>query len=357
MSDVERVLDRLAAFEPTGRPFLSLYVDARPDNTGREHWRANVRKELGERAKTYGRRTVARADFDAEAERALGWLERAHRTSAHGVVVFACNSVDIFEALELDVPLDATEIYAAPRPHLYPLARVLDRYRRYAVVVTDTSLARIFVVALGTIEPRGEVASPKFRRTDMGGWSQARYQRHVDEHRAEHTREVVEALERIVREERIDHVAIAGNESAMALLRAQLTKPLAALVTELPNVGVGASAAEILRETLEIMPQEEARGDAERVARMYDAYRAGGLAIIGLAGTRAALENGQVHDLLLTASPDHLEGPAGAAVADELVAKARQTDARVIFIEDPALLAEAGGVGAILRYRLQRRAA
>jgi peptide chain release factor subunit 1 len=351
MSDVERALDRLAAFEPTGRPFLSIYVDARPDNTGREHWQANVRKELGERAKSYGARTEARGDFDADAERALAWLEREHRTSANGVVVFTCTSADVFETLELDVPLDATEIYAAPRPQLYPLARVLDRYRRYAVAVTDTSLARIFVVGLGTIEPRGEVESPKLRRTDMGGWSQARYQRHVDQHRADHTREVVEALERI------DHVAIAGNETAMALLRAQLTKPLAALVTELPRLGVGASESEILRETLEIMPQQEARDDAERVARMYDAYRAGGLAMIGLAGTRAALENGQVHELLLVASPDQLEGADGAAVAEELVAKARQTDARVSVIDDAALLAEAGGVGAILRYRLQRRAA
>jgi peptide chain release factor subunit 1 len=357
MSDVERVLDRLAAFEPTGRPFLSVYVDARPDNTGREHWQANIRKELGERAKTYGRRTPAREDFDADARRALDWLEREHRTSANGVVVFTCTSAEVFEALELDVPLDVTEVYAAPRPQLYPLARVLDRYRRYAVAVSDTSFARIFVVGLGTIEPRGAVESPKLRRTDMGGWSQARYQRHVDQHRVEHTRDVVEALERIVREERIEHIALAGNESAMALLRGQLTKPLAALVTELPNVGVGASEAEILRQTLEMMPQHDARDDAERVARMYDAYRAGGLGMIGLAGTRAALENGQVHELLLVASPDHLEGANGAAVAEELVAKARQTDARVTFINDPALLAEAGGVGAILRYRLHRRAA
>ena len=357
MPDVERVLDRLATFEPTGLPFLSVYVDARPDNTGREHWEANVRKELGERAKTYGRRTRAREDFDADAERALAWLTREHRTSANGVGVFTCTSASVFETLELEVPLESTEVFAADRPHLYPLARVLDRYRRYAVAVTDTSLARIFVVALGTIEPRAAVESEKLRRTDMGGWSQARYQRHVDAHRAEHTREVVEALERIVREERIDRVAVAGNESTMALLRAQLTKPLAALVTELPHVGVGASEAEILRGTLELIPQQEARDDAERVGRMYDAYRAGGLGMIGLAGTRAALENGQVHELLLVASPDQLEGPDGAALADELVAKARQTDARVIFIEDASLLAEAGGVGAILRYRLQRRAA
>jgi peptide chain release factor subunit 1 len=357
MADVNDVLDRLAAVEPNGRPFLSVYVDARPDNTGREHWQPVVRKELGERAKTYGTRTQARADFDADADRALAWLTRAPRASANGLVVFASTSAGIFEALELDVPLDATDVYAAARPHLYPLARVIDRYRRYAVAVTDTNLARIFVVALGTIEPRGEVASVKLSRTDMGGWAQARYQRHVDQHRAEHTKDVVEALERIVREERIDHVLLAGSEATMALLRGQLTKSLAPLVTELPGMTVDASDSEILRETLGIMPQQDARDDAERAARMYDAYRAGGLGIIGLAATRAALENGQVHELLLVASPQHLEGPDGAAAADELVAKARQTDARVSFIEDPALLAEAGGVGALLRYRLHRRAA
>lgn len=357
MPDVDRVLDRLAAFEPTGLPFLSIYVDARPDNTGRERWLPGVRKELGERAKTYGQRTRAREDFDADAAQALRWLEREPRASANGVVVFACAGAGVFETLELEVPLAATEVYAAARPHLYPLARVLDRYRRYAVAVTDTNLARIFVVALGAIEPRGEVSSPKMRRTDVGGWSQARYQRHVDQHRAEHTKDVVEALERIVREEQVHHVALAGNETAMALLRAQLTKPLAPLVAELPHVTVDASEPEILRQVLEILPQQDARDDAERVARMYDAYRAGGLAMIGLAGTRAALDQGQVHELLLSADPERLEGAGGAAAADELIAKARQTDAGVTFIEDAALLAEAGGVGAFLRYRLHRRAA
>lgn len=357
MSDVDRILDRLASVQPTGWPFLSIHVDARPDNTGREHWQPLVRKELGERARTYGKRTPAREHFDRDAGRALAWLERERRPSSNGAAVFACASADVFETLELDVPLHATEVYAAPRPHLYPLARVLDRYQRYAVAVTDTNLARIFVVALGAIEPRGEVSSPKLRRADAGGWSQARFQRHVDQHRAEHLREVVEALERIVREERIDHVALAGNETAMATLRGQLSKTLAALVTDLPGVTVDASEAEILREVLDVMPRQDARDDAKRVARMYDAYRAGGLAIVGLAGTRAALENGQVHELLLAATPDRIEGADGAAVADELVALARRTDARVTFIEDPTLLAEAGGVGAFLRYRLHRRAA
>jgi peptide subunit release factor 1 (eRF1) len=39
-------------------------------------------------------------------------------------------------------------------------------------------------------------------------------------------------------------------------------------------------------------------------------------------------------------------------LCERLVTLARQTDARVHFVEDPALLAHVGGVGALLRYRL-----
>ena len=38
--------------------------------------------------------------------------------------------------------------------------------------------------------------------------------------------------------------------------------------------------------------------------------------------------------------------------ADLIVAHARQTGAGVTFVEDAALLADVGGVGALLRYRL-----
>jgi peptide subunit release factor 1 (eRF1) len=41
--------------------------------------------------------------------------------------------------------------------------------------------------------------------------------------------------------------------------------------------------------------------------------------------------------------------------ADELVAKARQTAARIHFIEDASLLAPVGGVGALLRFRAHDR--
>ena len=45
--------------------------------------------------------------------------------------------------------------------------------------------------------------------------------------------------------------------------------------------------------------------------------------------------------------------PDSVIVADDLVTRARQTDARITFVEDAALLEDVGGVGALLRYRIQ----
>ena len=46
------------------------------------------------------------------------------------------------------------------------------------------------------------------------------------------------------------------------------------------------------------------------------------------------------------------EADASVKIPDALVTRAKQTNAHIKFIEDPALLANVGGVGALLRYRL-----
>jgi peptide subunit release factor 1 (eRF1) len=72
---------------------------------------------------------------------------------------------------------------------------------------------------------------------------------------------------------------------------------------------------------------------------------------------------GQVDELVITAVPEVLAKDKGAAknpaelsqgesTADELVVLARNTSAKIRFIEDKALLEPVGGVGAFLRFKL-----
>ena len=44
------------------------------------------------------------------------------------------------------------------------------------------------------------------QRVKVGGWSQARYQRRVENAHANHAKEAVEALERIASQENIRHI-------------------------------------------------------------------------------------------------------------------------------------------------------
>ena len=44
--------------------------------------------------------------------------------------------------------------------------------------------------------------------------------------------------------------------------------------------------------------------------------------------------------------------PEVVRLADELITKAKQTSARITFIEDPDLLSGYGGVAALLRFRI-----
>jgi peptide chain release factor subunit 1 len=353
---LEALIDRLVARPPSTHPFVSLYLDGRPDQHGRETYSVFVRKELSARAKTWEERSPQLESFRRDSERIIAWLGEQARPSANGLAVFACaGDGDFFEAVQLDAPIHANELHVGARPRVAPLLRVADQYRRYAVVVLDTHTARIFVLGLGRIEAAGEIENVKTSRTEVGGWSQARYQRHVDNFALQHVKEVIDNLDAITRQEAVGRVVLAGDDVVLSMVRDQLPKHLADSVAATVRLEVTASDKDVMDRTLAAMREADAREDAETVARVLDAQRAGGLGAAGVDETRAALANGQVHELLITATPGAVTAAAGqdaADVAEELVAQARRTSAAVHFVEDGSLLEPVGGVAARLRYRV-----
>jgi peptide chain release factor subunit 1 len=201
----------------------------------------------------------------------------------------------------------------------------------------------------------------------VGGWSQARFQRHVENYHLQHVKEVVDTLDRIVREESIPHVLLAGDEVVIPLIREQLPHDLERKVLDTLRLDTNAPEREVLDATLGALRQKGSETEAEIVGRLLDEVRSGGLGVIGADATIEALERGQVDELLILARPDllmnvdHVAPPASSEseeatpaerAANHLVTLARQTAAAIRFIEDPLLMAEVGGVGALLRFRL-----
>jgi peptide chain release factor subunit 1 len=370
-------LDRLAAFEPVDLPVVSLYLDMQPDEHGRANHASFLRKAFADRLKTYPSGTPARQSFEEDIERIKTFLENDLQRSANGLAIFACHGANLFEALQLNVPVDDHWLFVGSVPHLYPLARLNDQFPRYAALLVDTNAARLFVFSLGTTEAQQQIKNVKTRKTSMGGWSQARFQRHIDNYHSQHMKEVVDVLDRVVREESITKIVVSCDETARPLLMEELPQHLADKVVDIVRMDIKAPEHEILSGTLDALRAKDGDTDKERVEAMLGAWRAGNLAVVGPEDTLEALQMGQVEELIIAARPTAVRLPDSVPqgttpgpvdvdtsapnaqldtgrlrIADELVTKAQATSARIRFIEDEDLLHEVGGVGAILRFKI-----
>jgi len=372
---LEDKLRELALFEPQPLPVLSLYVNTQPDGTGHPNFGPFLRKELKAKAATYPLRSPERDSFDRDAEKIMAWFESELRPSANGVAIFACAGADdFFQELQLDVPIDTNELFVYDQPHLYTLARLNDQYPSYAAVIADTNSARIFVFGLATKLESDTISNKKLGRTQVGGWSQARYQRRVENLHMHHGKEVLDALEKVVREEGIQHIVFAGDEAILPVLHEQLSPFLAGKVVDELRLNVTTPEHEFLTVTLSAMREYDSRNDADEIKAFMDQYRSGGLAAAGLHDVLAALGNGQVETLFISTSFEKMNSTAeqsdnesapsegetagvspSAQLSDELVTRAKQTSAHVQFVEDETLLEPFGGVAAMLRYRIQSR--
>lgn len=371
-------LEKLAAFEPQELPVLSLYLNLASDQHGRDSFDAFVRKAFAERQKAFKENTPARSSFDRDVQRIQEYLAGDINRSTNGLALFACHGAnEFFAAVQLQVPIEEHWLFVNAVPHLYPLAKLADQYPRYAAVVLDTHQARIVVFGLGEVERKEQVTNVKTRRNSMGGWSQARYQRHAENFHLHHVKEVVETLDKVVTAENIRHIIIAGDEVVVPIVKEQLPQRLMDKLVDIVRMEKDVPEHELLRNTLEMLRQKDVESDIEAVQEVVGAWQATGLGTVGPEAVLSALQLGQVDELLITGSPELLKpvqnrpadsvaaavstdtsapsGPADAQqikLASELVTRAEQTAAGLRFIEDPQLLADFGGVAARLRFRV-----
>ncbi|BCS33561.1 hypothetical protein TBR22_A27880 [Luteitalea sp. TBR-22] len=368
---LDPVIDRLARFTLAPMPVVSLYLDLSADQHGRQNHEAFLARAFADPGSTYAADSTFRESLARDEARIRTWLqEQLPSPAPSAVALFSCNGgEDLFEAIVLDTPLAGHLLYVDEEPHLFPLARVAEQYATYAALVVNTNTARLFVCATGAVQRAETIENEKTQRVSVGGWSQARFQRHVDDLHLKHMKEVAAAVERVVREDGVRAIILGGDAQATALLRKQLHESVDALVIDVLRLDVGSPEQAILEATLERFRRKDEETDREVVDALLDAYRSRGLATVGVTGVRAALDRGQVDLLLVPAAPaapaaDHSSAEASDSVpvqqrsppdeslVEALVTEARRTSAGVRFIEDGSLLEPASGVGAFLRYRV-----
>jgi hypothetical protein len=296
--------------------YVSVYL-----NTDRVH--ENASEAIGLRWR-HARQQLTEAGASQDTLDAIAEVVGDTDEVSPGRAVFARDGAVTFTGA-LEQPPRRQIARLAPLPHLMPL---LAQHRPPLphVRVSATRTGGEIVAIGGAGEGwRDWVAGRQWpvHKTSVGGWSQDRHQRNVEETWAENAKtlaaEVTEAAARLGAR----HVIVTGDVRARSLLLGDLAKPLreSAAVLEEEVSADSQAMAEAADRALSDWAERHVR---ERFDD-WQAQLAHGRGVEGLAQVLAALADGQVSDLFLADDPSSTAtawvGPAGtdlAATREEL---------------------------------------
>jgi peptide chain release factor subunit 1 len=291
---------KLAEWSANGAPVSSLYLDV----DGRRYPRKQdftVRAEelcrrLRDEAGTLDRE--AKRSVNQDAERMLDFFENLDRGPTRGVALFACSGADLWEEVRVPRPVK-DRVTLAKHPYVLPLESLVETYEWFCTVIVDREKARLFLAYMGSLTEESEVFDDVPGKHDQGGWSQARFQRHIEEHVDKHYKHVGEVLFGFFKRRGFDHLILAGPEETVTEfergLHDYLKQRLAARIT-LP---ITATADQVLAKSLQIEERLEEQSERSTVERLRAEAAAGRQAMLGLPKVLPALNDLRVDTLVV----------------------------------------------------------
>jgi len=379
MTDLNETISRLAHLPPSPHPVISCFVNTGPDGRGRPTFMTFLKKAFAERLRSFPERSDAVRHLEADRDRILEYLSDELDPAVKAVAIHASDADGLWEAQTFRAELDEDRLVVGPVPHLYPLVKLADQSPLYAVCVADSRQARVVVCGLGAVLDEQDFEGPEpIDRTRVAGWAEVRYQSRIEDKIHKNAKEIIERLERIVERDEVDYVILGGDDLILGELRKSLTPAIREKLIDEEHIEIEAGAHEILKRTIHVVRDTEAR-DSRRLADLViDRYRAGGLAVAGIDPTIEALNLEQVDQLLLAESfngghagwqcaecrvlgrdPSPSACPFCEAPLPEpidlreaMVRRAERTGRKVEIVESHAELETLDGVGATLRYRV-----
>lgn len=380
-SAVDAVLRRLAAITPGPHRVVSCYLKVEPRDRARGKYLIKLKNRVRALERELPRLGLERAAADGVV-RDLARIQEYLRApgslpAAHGVALFACSALKLFEAVPLPF-VHRSRLGVDRTPLIRELVATREEFGRLYAVVADRTAARIFEVTAGAAVEvaslsAGATRGGRFRRDqDAPGWGEHHYNNRIREEKQRHLDAVARALFTLDRSAPAHGVLVAGpGADAAALvpfLHPSLQERMVASLRLNPREVTAAQVHEAALAARAEWKRAEERLLAEEVRQ-----RAGERwAVQGVDATLAALARGQVRTLLVSADvsvPGFRCGGSGRLVRqegqcrgdgqpipvvdviDDAIEDALGQRVDVNVILEPEAAAEVDGLAALLRFR------
>ncbi len=262
--------------------------------------------------------------------------------ATHGIAVFSCGPADLFEVVRLPHPIQS-RVLLDDHPCVEPLVRT-GSGERWCVLLVNRRTARIFLGTPDGLEEIDHIEDDVHRQHDQGGWSQARFQRGIEQEKLNHLGHTLDTLFGRFKQQPFDHLVVGAPDETVAeveeklhpYLRARLAGRLGIDVENSSPVAVQAAAAEVV-------DRHVAAVEREALDRMHQGIGRGDRGVSGPEAVMDALEQARVEILLLAEDFD-------APELDQALEKAITQSAEVLVVRHYDDLVMHGGIGAVLRF-------
>ena len=303
-------LRELAAFRARQGCAVSLYVGLDPSIVPTpgdlaSHTRsvlASAERQLDERRATLSHEE--RKALGRDLERIEAWFENEFsREGVRGVAVFSAELDDLFLPLLLPWTVD-DEARIAGQLYLAPLVRVVGRGDGAIVAYVGRERGDVYRLRAGQLVPLVDETAEVPGRHDQGGWSQARYERHIETIVDRHLREVADALDRCVRGLRDVRVVLAGAEEIRAGFEDLISAEVRAALVGWASAEAHVDAPRLLEAARPLLDEWRTGREEELLARWREEAGRNGRAATGWEETLQAASDGRVELLLVQEGAD-----------------------------------------------------
>ena len=378
---VHEVLERLTRLQPGNHRIVSCYLKLEPRDRSRGKYLIKLKNRVKDAIQALPRLALERAAADT-VERDLNRVQQYLRSPAnlphtHGVAIFACEGLDLFETVPLPV-VYRSRLAVDTTPMVRELASVEDEFGRLLTVVLDRTSARFFeVTAYHTRELSGLRANAtrgkRFHGDQNGssGWGEHTYNNRIREEKQRHYEAIARELFAIDRRHPAHGIVLAGTGAEAAVepfLHSYLVERLIGTARLNPKE---ATLASVHSATLAVREGYERASERELVHEMLEGIGTG-WGINGLRPTLQALARGQVRSLLVHADasgPGFRCGDSGRLaltprecrgegepvpvldIVDDAIEEALRQGVDVNVVYEPEARAAIESLGALLRFR------
>jgi peptide chain release factor subunit 1 len=294
-----------------------------PEDTSMDALRLRLASRLNElEAELAG--TPWAAAFKQERGAVEGFV-RSLRPGGPCLGLLSSQQAGVWSALWLPSPV-VEHVRFGRGAYVLPLMDLLDEWEPVGLVEVHKDKARIMVLSGGNLgeerhfeaevpgRHRAGGGAPTRYRTGgtvaqeaqhaAGGSAGSRFERHIEVHIEEHLKEVAKGLDETHRRVNFRRFFLAGPAEARALFKHHLSHEMGArMAGELhisTRVGAGAVAAKLAQAAQEA----ERRQESELVQELITRAEKDQGAVAGVAATLGALNDRQVHQLVLSADMD-----------------------------------------------------